>query len=305
MEYKDYYSVLGVDKKAGADEIKKAYRKLAVKYHPDKNPDNKEAEEKFKSISEAYEVLGNTEKRRKYDDLGSNWKHYQQSGFDGFKYANRPHQQGGVEDFFGGGGTGFSDFFEAFFGGSFGGSRRAQGFDQGFGNRQVKGRDIEAGIELSLQQAYHGSQQRFSVGGKTIQMPIKPGVRNGQLLRLRGKGHPGINGGPSGDLLLRVRIKPDPVYARNEDDLTREVEIDFYTAALGGKIMVDTMKGPITLPIKQGTQVGTVLRLKGLGMPVYGKQTFGNLFLKVKITIPAELTPDEIKLLEQARSIRG
>jgi curved DNA-binding protein len=304
MEYKDYYKILGVDKKAGADEIKKAYRKLAVKYHPDKNPDNKAAEEKFKSISEAYEVLGNAEKRRKYDDLGSNWKQYQQGGFEGFNYANRRQQQGGFEDYFGGG-AGFSDFFEAFFGGSFGGSRRAQGFGQGFSPMQGKGRDIEASIELSLQQAYHGSEQLFSVGGKTIKMPVKPGVRDGQVLRLKGKGHPGTNGGPSGDLLLKVRIKADPVYTRNEDDLSREIEIDFYTAALGGKVQVDTMKGPITVPIKKGTQGGSVLRLKGLGMPVYGKQAFGNLFLKVKISIPAELSAEEIKLLEQARSIRG
>lgn len=304
MEYKDYYSILGVDKKAGADEIKKAYRKLAVKYHPDKNPDNKASEEKFKTISEAYEVLGNAEKRRKYDDLGSNWKQYEQGGFDGFNNAHRRQQQGGFEDYFGGD-TGFSDFFEAFFGGSFGGNRRAQGFGQGFGSMQGKGRDLEASIELSLQQAYHGSEQRFSVGGKTIKMPVKPGVRDGQVLRLRGKGNPGVNGGPSGDLLLRVQIKPDQVYKRNEDDLTREIEIDFYTAALGGKIKVDTMKGPITLPIKQGTQVGKVLRLKGLGMPVYGKHTYGNLFLKVKISIPAELSDEEMKLLEQARSLRG
>lgn len=304
MEYKDYYSILGMDKKAGADEIKKAYRKLAVKYHPDKNPDNKASEEKFKTISEAYEVIGNAEKRKKYDDLGSNWKQYEQGGFEGFNNANRRQQQGGFEDYFGEG-AGFSDFFEAFFGGSYGGNRRAQGFGQGFGSMQGKGRDLEASIELSLPQAYHGSEQRFSVGGKTIKMPIKPGVRDGQVLRLRGKGNPGVNGGPSGDLLLRVRINPDPVYKRHEDDLTREIEIDFYTAALGGKVLVDTMKGAITLPIKQGTQGGAMLRLKGLGMPVYGKHTFGNLFLKVKISIPAELSAEEIKLLEQARSIRG
>ncbi len=308
MEYKDYYSILGVDKKAGADEIKKAYRKLAVKYHPDKNPGNNEAEEKFKSISEAYEVLGDAEKRRKYDELGSNWKQYQQSGFEGFdfgRHGGRRTAQGGFEDFFGGG-TGFSDFFDAFFGGSFGGRQYAGGgFEQHFGTRQQKGSDLEAQIELTLNQAWHGTAQVFQLGGKTIKLPVKPGVRDGQVLRLRGKGNPGPGGGQAGDLLLKVKVKSDPVYTRKDNDLYRDLDVDFYTAVLGGKIPVETFKGSIQVPVKKGTKNGSKLRLKGMGMPVYGSQDFGDLFLKVNITIPDGLSQAELKLLEQARKLRN
>ncbi len=313
MEYKDYYSILGVNKKAGADEIKKAYRKLAVKYHPDKNPDNKAAEEKFKSITEAYEVLGNAEKRKQYDDLGANWKQYQQSGFDGFNTGRYNRNRGaGFEDIFGGG-SGFSDFFEAFFGGSFGGRQRASGFAQDFGAGQgfqnfggntMRGSNVEANIELSLKQAYHGSEQLFSINGKTIRMPVKPGIRDGQVLRLKGKGNPGAGGGPAGDLLLHVRIQPDPLYTRSGDDLSRELEMDFYTAALGGKAMVETLKGKIAVPVKKGTQNGQTLRLKGMGMPVYDKQSFGDLFLKIKIVLPENMGEAELEMLEKARKLR-
>jgi curved DNA-binding protein len=298
MEYKDYYKILGVKKSAEPSEIKKAYRKLAVQYHPDKNPDNKAAEEKFKAISEAYEVLGNAEKRRKYDELGANWKQYEQAGFEGFKKGRRSHQ-GGYEDFFGGR-SGFSDFFDAFFAGGFTAEQQTYGFSQ----RGRKGQDVEATLQLTLQQAYHGTEQLLNLGGNTIKVHLKPGLCDGQVLRLKGKGQPGAGGGPAGDLLLHVQLLPDPVFKRKGDDIHRDISIDFYTAILGGKATVETLKGKLTVPIKKGTKSSSVLRLKGQGMPVYGKQVFGDLFLKVQISIPSDLSQQELDLLEQARGVR-
>ncbi len=298
MEYKDYYKILGVNKSARPDEIKKAYRKLALQYHPDKNPNNKAAEERFKAVSEAYEVLGNAEKRRKYDELGSNWNQYKQTGFEGFNFRNKRHQ-GDFNDFFGGG-SGFSDFFDAFFGGGFSTGHGATDFSV----RSHKGRDIEASIQLSLQQAYAGSEQLIEVGGKRIRISLKPGLQDGQKLRLKGKGYPGEGGGQAGDLLLHVKILPDKVFTRKGNDLYRDLSVDFYTAALGGKTTVLTLKGKVNVPVKKGTQSGNILRLKGQGMPVFGKQSYGDLFLKVNITLPHDLSTQEIELLEKARRIR-
>ena len=298
MEYKDYYKVLGVERSATQDEIKKAYRKLAVKYHPDKNPGDKAAEEKFKEISEAYQVLGNVDSRKKYDELGANWKQYENMGYGGQGFQ-------GFEGFQGFGGSGFSDFFDAFFGGNgggfefsniggFGGGRRSR-------TRAMKGQDLDASLDLTLREAYSGSQRIINIGHETIKISIKPGVKSGQTLRVKGKGNPGINGGENGDLLMKINILQDPVYQRDGDDLTRIVNVDVYTAILGGKVEIDTMKGSVNVPIKPQTQNGSVLRLKGLGMPHYGKEGNGALLLKVQLVLPNHFSEKEIGFIRQAK----
>lgn len=295
MEYKDYYKVLGVERSATQSEIKKAYRKLAVKYHPDKNPGNKAAEEKFKEISEAYQVLGNEDSRKKYDELGANWKQYENSGFGGQ----------GFQGFGGQGfsGSGFSDFFDMFFGGN-------GGFDfsniGGFGGarsrtRTMKGSDLSASVEMTLQEAYRGTERVFNVGNETIKIKIKPGVKDGQTLRVKGKGNPGVNGGANGDLLLTVVIPKDPVYQRNDDDLVRDVNVDIYTAILGGKIEIETMKGNVNVPIKPHTQNDSILRLKGLGMPHFAGEGTGALLLKVHLVLPEKFSDKELELIKQAK----
>ena len=288
MEYKDYYKVLGVDRSAKQDEIKKAYRKLAVKYHPDKNPGDKAAEEKFKEISEAYQVLGNEESRKKYDELGANWKQYENMNYGGQGFQ-------GFEGFQGFGGSGFSDFFDMFFGDiNFGGGRRSRA-------RAMKGQDLTASIDLTLREAYSGSQRLIDVGNETIKISIKPGVRSGQTLRVKGKGGHGMNGGENGDLLMKINILQDPVYQRDGDDLIRTVNIDVYTAILGGKIEIDTMKGNVSVPIKAQTQNNSMLRLKGLGMPHYGKEGAGALLLKIQIVLPSHFSEKELELIKQAK----
>ena len=302
MEYKDYYKVLGVERSATQDQIKKAYRKLAVKYHPDKNPGDKAAEEKFKEISEAYQVLGNEDSRKKYDELGANWKQYENMGYGGQGFQGFDGQ--GFEGF---GSSGFSDFFDMFFGGHGGG-----GFDFGninFGGggrgrtrtRAMKGQDLTASIDMTLREAYFGSQRMFKIGDETIKISIKPGVKDGQTLRVKGKGHPGINDGENGDLLLKIHITQDPVYQRDGDDLTRTVNIDIYTAILGGKIEIDTMKGNVNVPIKPQTQNNSILRLKGLGMPHYGKEGNGSMLLKVQLVLPNHFSEKELELIKQAK----
>lgn len=302
MEYKDYYKVLGVERSATQDQIKKAYRKLAVKYHPDKNPGDKAAEEKFKEISEAYQVLGNEESRKKYDELGANWKQYENMGYGGQDFQGFDGQ--GFEGF---GSSGFSDFFDMFFGGHGGG-----GFDFGninFGGggrgrtrtRAMKGQDLTASLDMTLREAYFGSQRMFKIGNDTIKISIKPGVKDGQTLRVKGKGHPGFNGGENGDLLLQIHIAQDPVYQRDGDDLIRNINIDVYTAILGGKVEIDTMKGNVNVPIKPQTQNNSMLRLKGLGMPHYGKEGNGSLLLKVQLMLPNHFSDKELDLIKQAK----
>ncbi|HOI31540.1 MAG: J domain-containing protein [Bacteroidales bacterium] len=304
MDYKDYYKILGVDRKATAEQIKKQYRKLAVKYHPDKNSGDKAAEERFKEISEAYEVLGNAEKRRKYDDLGANWKHYQQQGFEGFggfREGGTHGRQQGFEDFFGGQ-HGFSDFFESFFGsgfgtGSFGGSSRQR--------QQVKGEDLMATLSLSIEDAYRGSTHLINLNGNHIRLKIKPGVKDGQTLRIKGKGQSSPFGGEAGDLLLKVQVKPQKGLVREGDDLIADFPVDFYTAVLGGKLPFSTFKGTVQVTVKAGQQNGSILRLKGLGMPVYGEDKFGNLLLKVQLRLPESISPAEKELLMQAVALRS
>ena len=308
MNYKDYYKILGVSKKATQAEIKKAYRKLAVKYHPDKNPDNTEAENKFKEANEAYEVLGDAEKRKKYDQMGANWKQYEQyasaQGGQGRQYQHA----GNFEDAFGGGG--FSDFFNMFFGGggaspfgdSFGGgssrrSTRAQ--------RTVKGSDYETQMNISLYEAYHGTSRTLSVEGKKIRIKIKPGSYSGQKLKVTGKGGASRTGGAAGDLYIKLNVADQPPFTRKDDDLITEVNVDITAAALGQKVTVPTMQGNVSTSLPKGIQSGKKLRLKGKGMPVYGKEgSFGDLLVEVKVETPANLTEKEEKLLLELQKLR-
>lgn len=305
MQYKDYYDILGVAKDASAKDIKRAYRKLAAKYHPDKNPDNKEAEEKFKEINEAHEVLSDPEKRKKYDTLGANWEAYEQGGFDWSQFGGAPGgSRGRTYTFTGDDASGFSDFFRMFFEGggdpfeAFGGGGQRQ-------RRAFKGRDLRAEMEITLHEAYEGSQRTFELHGEKLRIRIKPGAYDGQQLRLAGKGEPGVNGGPAGDLYLELRVLPDPRFERDGDNLIYQVETDLYTAVLGGKIRVPTMSGSVKVTIPKGTSSGKTLRLRGKGMPVYGKtDQYGDLLVNVNVIMPKNLTAEEERLFEELRALR-
>ncbi len=312
MEYRDYYQILGVDKKAGQDEIKKKYRKLAQKYHPDRNPDNKQAEDKFKEIQEAYEVLKDPEKREKYDRLGANWKQYQHAGagaggFDFSEWArsgNGRQYRSSFDDMFGGAGGGFSDFFQSFFGGGFSGNQGFGGRRQS-GFRQMKGQDYEANIRLNLTDAYHGTSTVLNVDGKKIRVNLKPGVRDGQKLRVKGKGAPSHAGGPNGDLLLNLEVANNTNFKVDGNNLHLAVDVNLYTALLGGKITVNTMEKPISINIPAETPNGKVLRLKGMGMPDYNsKGSKGDLYLKIVVSLPKNLSPKERELFKQLAALK-
>jgi curved DNA-binding protein len=287
MEYKDYYKILGLKKEATTDEIKKSFRKLAVKYHPDKNAGDKAAEEKFKEISEANEVLSDPEKRKKYDEMGENWQQYAQQGAD-FGQANRQrYSYSGGQDF---GGGDFSDFFESVFGGRFNASRGSQ-----------KGSDYSAEVELSLEEAYNGTSRLLEVSGEKLQMKFKPGVKEGQTLRIRGKGGPGSNG-ERGDIYVNIHVAVHPHFERKENDLYCEAPVDLYTLILGGKAMIHTLKGTIKIDIPKDAENGKTLRLKGMGMPVFGTEKTGDLYAKVKAILPKDLSEEEIEIFKQLKN---
>jgi curved DNA-binding protein len=310
MEYQDYYKVLGVDKKATESEIKKAYRKLAVKYHPDKNPGNKEAEEKFKLINEANEVLADPEKRKKYDELGENWNRFQQQGQPGAggDWSDFNRQQGSgsyyydgdLNDLFGNGnGHGASDFFETFFGKR--GGRRSRGQ----ADTQFKGHDYEAEMEVTMEEAYHGASRIIQVHDEKLRISIKPGAYDGQLLRIKGKGAAGSSKDHRGDLYARVSIRPHPTIIRRGDDLYSSETIDLFTAVLGGDKIVETFNGKIKIKIPAGSQNATSIRVKGKGMPVYGKSgEYGDLYLQLQVSIPKNLSKEEKQLFEQLKEMQ-
>ena len=314
VQFRDYYETLGVSKTASEDEIKSAFRKLARKYHPDVAKDKKEAEEKFKQINEAYEVLSDPEKRRKYDQLGENWN--QPGGFQrppqwgggqpGGGYHWGGGENGGVEFEFGG--TGFSDFFEAFFGGGRG--RSAFG---GFGQRGTmaeRGSDVEADIMVTLEEALHGSTRQVSLrraGSKkteTYQVKIPRGVREGQRIRLAGQGEAGERGGKSGDLFLRVRLARHPDFSVEGSDLVHEVKIAPWQAVLGDQIIVPTLEGNARLKLPPGTQGGQRFRLRGRGLPGVSGQR-GNLYVVVQIAVPKKLSERERELWDQLAQLHG
>jgi curved DNA-binding protein len=301
MDYKDYYKMLGVEKSASQADIKKAYRALAKKYHPDKNKGDKAAEEKFKDVSEAYEVLGDEAKRKQYDELGANWRHFQQQGGDPFRGqrgGRGTYYEGDASEMFGG--SGFSDFFEQFFGG---------GFAQQTGDfrgraRTTKGQDYEGEMSITLQEAYTGTARLLTVNGQQLRITTKPGVADGQVLKIKGKGGPAAGGGAPGDLYIRVLVQPFPGFDRQGDDLHTQLNIDMYTAILGGDAQVSTLTGKLKLKIPPGTQNGKTLRLRGKGMPVYGKpDQHGDLYVKIEVQLPVHLSEEERSLMLQLRDL--
>lgn len=307
MKYKDYYQTLGVGKDASPKEIKKAYRKLAAKYHPDKNPDDATAEEKFKEVNEAHEVLSDPEKRKKYDTLGANWEAYQQGGGDWQQYARQQgkgdgrtfYYEGDPSDFFGQGqheGSGFSSFFDSFFGQGRGGGSRQGGF---------KGQDWEAEMPITLLEAYQGSRRTFAWQGKNLRITIKPGAFDGQRLRIPGKGAKGVQGGPAGDLYIRLKIQPDHRFTRENDQLIYTTDVNLYTVILGGQIEVPTLAGSqLKVKVPKGSESGKVLRLKGKGMPNYKDPSkHGDLLVKLKVRLPQHLSAEEEALFKQLKDI--
>ena len=299
MEYKDYYKTLGLNKTASQDEIKKAYRKLARKYHPDLNPDDESAKKTFQEINEAHEVLSDPEKRKKYDQLGENWNRQQATGTRPAQgstgsYSHYEGQGAGFDDY------DFSEFFSSVFGAGTGASRNASSSRRGF-----KGRDINAAFPLSLREAYHTHQQVFTVNGKNIRITIPAGVADGQQIRLKGHGQPGINGGPTGDLYITFNIAPDPVFQRIGDDLYATQEIPLYTAVLGGEVLVNTLDGQVKLKVKPETQTDTKVKLSGKGFVVYKKEgAFGDLYITYKVRIPTSLSEKEKELFTQLSKIQ-
>ncbi len=302
----DYYKTLGITKTATADEIKKAFRKLAVQYHPDKNTDNPSAELKFKEINEAYETLKDVEKRKKYDQHGKDYQKYEGAGAGGGHYdfsGSRNNGGGGYaqyetnfDDAFGQGG--FSSFFEQMFGNKAGGA-------SGFGAASA-GRDLEAELSITLQEAYFGTTRTISVNKQQLRITIKAGSTDNQKLRLKGKGEKGSNG-QSGDLYIHVKVEKHPSFERKGDDLYCNVKVDLYAAVLGGKVQIPTIKGsPINIPIPKGAQNGQKLRLKNLGMPVYGKvDKFGDMFVKLRIEIPTALSEKEESLFKELSRLKA
>lgn len=303
MAYIDYYKILGVDKSATQDDIKKAYRKQARKLHPDLNPNDKEAERQFKQLNEANEVLSNPENRAKYDKYGEHWKHGEE--YEKAQQQQRQQYQGGN---YGGGFSGadfgegedFSDFFQSMFGGAGGGSKRSS---RGSASGKFKGQDVQAELNLNLKDAATTHQQTFDINGKKVRITIPAGVYDGQQIKLKGHGNPGVNGGPSGDLYITFNINPDPNFERVGDDLKTKVTIDLYTAVLGGEVTVNTLDGSVNLKVKPGTQNGTTVRLKGKGFPVYKKEgQFGDLFATYDVKLPTDLTDKQKELFEQLKN---
>ncbi len=294
MAYIDYYQVLGVDKTASQDDIKKAFRKLARKYHPDLNPNDATAKDKFQAINEANEVLSDPEKRKKYDEYGEHWKHA-----DEFEAQKRAQQQAGTGGFGGFGGQdadGFSDFFEQMFG------HRTRG--GGGANTGFRGQDFHADLNLSLRDAAQTHKQILTVNGKNVRITIPAGVANGQVIKLKGYGGEGINGGPAGDLYITLVIAEDPVFKRLGDELYVDVDIDLYTALLGGEKLVDTLDGQVKLKVKPETQNGTKVRLKGKGFPVYKKEgRFGDLIVTYSVKLPTNLTEQQKELFRKIQSM--
>jgi curved DNA-binding protein len=305
MEYKDYYKILGVEKTASEEDIKRSYRKLAMKYHPDHNPGNKPSEEKFKEINEAYEVLKDREKRARYDQLGDSYHRWQQMGGSpgGFNWDQWTQTSGGgrtvrvdVEDLFGSMG-GFSDFFSSIFGGM--GNQEMRQTSR----RARKPATYEHPVQITLNEAYHGANRMLSVDGRRLDGKIPPGAQTGTKVRLRGVGPPGPDG-QKGDLYLVIEVLPDPHFERKENDLNTEISIDLYTAVLGGQARVPTLSGEVMLTIPPGTQPGQKFRLTGRGMPkLRSPQSFGDLLVTIKVQLPRQLNENQRALFEQLRAV--
>ena len=320
MQYRDYYQVLGVDRSAGEQEIKRAYRRLARELHPDVNPDDEQAEEKFKEVNEAYEVLGDSDKRRKYNQLGANWQQWQRMGrdpsqfdwsqwFSGAPRGTRVEWSGDLGDLFGSvGGDTFSEFFRTIFGGV-AGSGRARATEDLFrrtpGQRTSYGHNMEATAEITLEEAFQGTTRVLERNGQRIRVKIPPGARTGSKVRVAGKGNPGRRGGKSGDLYLSITITPHPIFEREGDDLRCDVDVDLYTAVLGGQVRLSTLNSDVWLKIPAGTNSGKTFRLRGKGMPdPRNSPNRGDLLVTVQIRVPQELGSHERELFEELAHLR-
>lgn len=298
MDYKDYYKILGVPKAASASDIKRAYRKLARDNHPDRHPGDKKAEDRLKDINEAYEVLGDPEKRRKYDQLGARYQEWQRMGGDprGFNWGQGGVRMEDLDDLFGNGG--FSDFFNNIFGGGSARGRRA--------GARIRGQDIEQNVEVSLEEAYRGARLTFQKNGKSLEVKIPAGVKTGSKVRVAGEGGAGVGDAPSGDLYVVITVRPHDRFKRDNDDLILEMPIDLYTAVLGGEVRVPTLDGTLSLKIPPETQDGRTFKLRGQGMPhLRDPQARGDLLVKVHVRIPQNLSPDEKKLFKELAQLRS
>lgn len=304
MAFVDYYKILGIDKSASAADIKKAYRKLARKHHPDVNPNDKEAEIKFKQINEANEVLSNPEYRKKYDKYGENWQ--QGEAYEQAQNQQRQRQQHyqrydtggrqgfeGFENFEGGH---YSDFFESMFGG---------GFSSRGSNVNYRGQDLNARLRLNIRDVYTTQKQVIEVNGKSIRLTIPAGISDGQIIKIKGKGGPGVNGGPDGDLLIEFEILNQTEFKRTNSHLYKTVDLDLYTAVLGGDMKVSTFDGIVKLTVKPLTENGTQVKLRGKGFPVYKKDgEYGNLYITYQIKMPNELSEKEKNLFEELAKLK-
>lgn len=305
MEYKDYYKTLGVEKTVGKEELKKQYRKLARKFHPDVNTSDKNAGLRFGEISEAYEVLSDDEKRQKYDAFGSDWEQHQKSGspndFDWTKYTSARSGQGNnhtrnQDDIFGEE-SDMSEFFRNIFG---------QGFhDKNSSGFAVRGQDLSAELTISLEEAYAGGTRILAIGANRLRLKLKPGIWDRQKIKINGKGAPGSNGAANGDLYLTFLLQPHPEYRLEGTDLFKDIDLGIYSAMLGATLEVKTISGTFELKIPPETKNGMIFRLKGKGFPVYDKPgTNGNLFLKIMLQIPEKLTEQEKKLVRELAALR-
>lgn len=307
VDYKDYYKVLGVGKSATSDEIKKAYRKLARKYHPDANADNPQAEERFKEIGEAYAVLKDPQKRQRYDQLGSNWKQYANTGWPGGGGQSYTYDFGGKGFSFENMGGGFSDFFEMFFGSGadqrFSNARFSRESGRGRARTAQKGQDLQSSMEISLREAYMGTQRsiRLQKGGvtRTVNVKIPAGIKDGGKIRLSGEGGPGPAGGPAGDLYITINVAGHNLFERKGNDLYIDVPVNIKEAYLGGKIDVPTFDGRIDMKLPARTQSGRTLRLKGKGMPGLKGKMQGDLYVRIKIIFPEKLDRKKQKQFEE------
>lgn len=293
MDFVDYYKTLGIDKKASEASIKKAYRKLARKYHPDLNPNDKEAERKFKEINEANEVLSHKANRKKYDSYGKDWKHAEEFEKAGQRSSSQQsYQRPGSSQY---SEEDFSDFFGSMFGGGQGGQR----------NVQFRGQDFQASLHLNLQDVYQTDKRTLTINGKNIRLTIPAGVKNGQTIKIKGYGGEGVNGGPKGDLNITFQIDNHTNFKRDGNNLYSSIDLDLYKSILGGEVVIDSFKGKVKLKVAPETQNGTQVKLKGKGFPVYKKEgQFGDLIITFNIKTPVNLTEKEKELFNELSKLR-
>jgi curved DNA-binding protein len=301
LEFIDYYPILGLNKNASTDDIKKAYRRLARKCHPDLNPNDVAAKNKFQRINEANEVLSSPEKRKKYDTHGHDWKQHEEAQRQQKERGERQQQSaGGADQWFAGdfAGSDFSEFFESMFGGGAGGQRSSQ--------IKYRGQDFNASLHLNLKDVYVTHKQTLTVNGKSIRLTVPAGVENGQTIKIAGYGSEGLNGGPNGDLYITFSVTNNTKFKREGNNLCRDVELDLYTTVLGGEITIDTFDGEAKVMVKPETQNGAKVRLKGKGFPFYKKEgEFGDLIITWQIKIPTSLSETEKELFKELAKIKA